>query len=365
MKILSKFGCAVLLVLALLSGGCRTANQNASGNMKFERLFSWGSPTSEAVAERYAAAGVTDILVRSRKQFDLAVKYGMTPYWKCFTPAGPHRQVMTPEETKHYEYINGKGLDRKLPLAERIKIIHQRWIEKQHRYGGEQVVEIDTLNSQNIPCFNSDEGLALSREKLDKMLEDAPDGAAGMFLDYFGYTNHHGCYCEKCLAEYRQYLAENKLKDTPENRTVFYREKLVDYYNKIIDHIKSKHPDYKIAIHVYPDFRNDHLYGNRTKADYCGQTVSWYFKWDENKIRKYTEYVLEHAKDHYPSAEGIPFIGINEDKNSSLAHKTPEEVEQELRIILASGSRTVMVCNGTAILEPGYFEVFRKYCGRK
>jgi hypothetical protein len=107
------------------------------------------------------------------------------------------------------------------------------------------------------------------------------------------------------------------------------------------------------------------LYGNRTKADYCGQTVSWYFKWDENKIRKYTEYVLEHAKDHYPSAEGIPFIGINEDKNSSLAHKTPEEVEQELRIILASGSRTVMVCNGTAILEPGYFEVFRKYCGRK
>ena len=365
MKKSSKFGWGVLLVFALLTGGCRTVDQNASGNQKFERLFSWGSPTSEAAAKRYAAAGVTDIVVHNRKQFDLAVKYGMTPYWKCFTPAGPHRQVMTPEETRHHDYINGKDLDRKLSRAERMKIIHRRRIEKQHRYGGEQIVEIDTLNNQNVPCFNCDEGLALSRKKLDKMMADAPDGAAGMFLDYFGYTNHQGCYCEKCLAKYRKYLAENKLKDTPENRTVFYRGKLVDYYNKIIDYIKSKHPNYKIAIHVYPDFRNDHLYGNRTKADYCGQTVSWYFKFDERKIREYTQFVVKRAKDHYPNAEGLPFIGLSTDKNHSLGYKTPAEVEHDMRTILAAGGRTVMVCNGNAIIEPGYFEVFRKYCGQK
>ena len=177
--------------------------------------------------------------------------------------------------------------------------------------------------------------------------------------------NHHGCYCKNCLQKYRQYLAARKLKDTPENKTAFYREKLVEYYNRVIDYIKNSHSNYKIVAHIYPDFRNDPLYGNRTKADYCGQTVSWYFKWDENKIRKYTEYVLNHAKDHFPSVEGIPFIGINEAKNSSLAHKTPMEVEQELRIILASGSRTVMVCNGTAILKAGYYEVFKKYCGKE
>ena len=364
MKKSSKFGWGVLLVFALLTGGCRTVDQNASGNQKFERLFSWGSPTSEAAAKRYAAAGVTDIVVHNRKQFDLAVKYGMTPYWKCFTPAGSHRQVMTPEEEKLQAYLAGKDLDPKMPRAERMKILHKRRIEKQHRYGGEPVKEIDVICS-NIACFISDEDLALSRQKLDQMMADAPDGVAGMYLDYFGYMNNRGCYCEKCLVKYRKYLAENKLQDTPGNRTVFYREKLAEYYNKVIDYIKSRHPDYKIAVHIYPDFRNDHLYGNRTKADYCGQTVSWYFKFDEPKIREYTQFVVKHAKDHFPNAEGLPFIGLSTDKNHSLGYKTPAEVEHDLRTILKAGGRTVMVCNGHDILKPGYFEVFRKYCGRK
>ena len=364
MSFAMKFGLAVFAVFALALGGCRTAEQNTTGNMKFVRLFSWGVPFNESVAERYSAAGVTDILVNNRKQYDFAVKYGMKPYWKCFLPAGPYTQVMTPEETKYHDYIKGKDLDSKLPRAERMKILHRRRIEKQHRYGGESVVDTDVISS-DIACFISDEGLALSRKKLDKMMADAPDGVAGMFLDFLGYMNQRGCYCEKCLAKYRKYLAENKLKDTPENRTVFYREKLAEYYNKIIDYIKSRHPDYKIAVHVYPDFREDHLYGNRTKADYCGQTVSWYFKFDERKIREYTQFVVKHAKDHFPNAEGLPFIGLSTDKNHSLGYKTPAEVEHDLQTILKAGGRTVMVCNGHAIIEPGYFEVFRKYCGRK
>ena len=364
MRMSNRFGWMLLLFFALLTGGCRTADQNVSGNMKFERLFCWGLPLNESFAKKYAAAGVTDIMVNNRKQYDFAVKYGMTPYWKCFTPAGPYPQVMTPEETKYHDFIKGKDLDSKLPRAERMKILHRRRIEKQHRYGGESVVETDVISS-DIACFISDEGLALSRKKLDKMMADAPDGVAGMFLDFLGYMNHRGCYCEKCLAKYRKYLAENKLKDTPENRTVFYREKLVDYYNKVIDYIKSKHPNYKIVVHIYPDFRNDPLYGNRTKADYCGQTVSWYFKFDERKIREYTQFVVKHAKDYYPNAEGLPFIGLSTDKNHSLGYKTLAEVEHDLRTILAAGGRTVMVCNGHKIIDPGYFEVFRKYCGRK
>ena len=358
---------AVLLGLILPLAGCRIAEETAvpANNMKFDRLFCWGRPADEQTAARYASAGVTDIVVQNQKQCDLAVKYGMTPYWKTFTPAGPHRQVMSEEETKHYDYINGKDLDRKLPRAERMKRIDARRIEKQHRYGGEPVTETDTLNTASVQCFISDDDFSFTRKKLDRLLKDAPPQAAGMFIDYIGYMNHHGCYCKNCLAKYRKYLADRKLKDTAENRTAFYRGKLVEYYNRVIDYIKSKRPDFKTVVHIYPDFRNDPLYGSRTKADYCGQTVSWYFKWDEKKIRKYTEYVLNHAKDHYPSAEGIPFIGINENNNSSLAHKTPEEVERELRIILASGSRTVMVCNGTAILKAGYYEVFKKYCGKE
>ena len=332
--------------------------------MKFDRLFCWGVPKDEQTAARYACAGVTDIVVRNKNQYDWAMKYGMTPYWKIFTPAGPHPQVMTEEETKHFDYINGKNLNRKLSRDEFIKLLHERRVEKQHRYGGEPVTEIDTLYME-IPCFISDDDFALTRKKIDQFLKDVPPHAAGMFIDFLGYMNHRGCYCKNCLQKYQQYLADRNLKDTQENKTAFYREKLVEYYNRVIDYIKSAHPNYKIVVHIYPDFRSDPLYGNRTKADYCGQTVSWYFRWDEDKIRKYTGYVLNHAKDYFPTVEGIPFIGINEAKNSSLAHKTPMEVEQELRIILESGSRTVMVCNGAAILEPGYYKVFKKYCGKE
>ena len=358
---------AVLLFAGVLPfiAGCRSAEgDNLSADAKFRRLFCWGTPRNDTEARKYAEAGVTDITVSNKKQFDLARQYGMTPYWKCFTPAGPHPQVMTPEEKKYYAYISGQDLDPKMPKAERMKILHRRRVEKRHRYGGEQVAPIDT-QSRSIPCFISDENLLLTKAKLDKLMKDAPEGAAGMFLDFIGYTNHHGCFCEKCLAKYKKFLAARKLADTPENKTLFYREKLVDYYNAVIGYIKSKHPGWKIALHIYPDFRDDHLYGNRTKADYCHQTVAWYFKWKEPKIRKYTKFVVGHAKDFYPFAEGIPFLGLSTDKTSSLGYKPPEDVEKELRIILSAGGRTLSVCNGSAIIEPGYLEVFRKYCGKQ
>ena len=355
-KLLSFSFCLILLFC-----GCRTENPSA---MKFDRLFSWGIPGNEKNAARYAGAGVTDVLVTNKKQYDLAVKYGMTPYWKCFMPVGPHKQVMTEEEQKHQSYISGLDLDKKLSGPERKKILHRRRIEKNHRYGGEIFEKTDTL-SGNIDCFISDDDFHLTRQKIDDLLKDAPKGAAGMFLDYIGYTNYQGCYCKDCLVKYRKYLIERKLKDTPENKTAFYREKLVEYYNKVIDYIKSRRPDFKIVVHIYPVFKNDPLYGNRTKADYCGQTVSWYFKWDERKIRKYTAFVLDHARDHYPFAEGIPFIGLSADKTSSLGYKTPEDVEHDLQTVLSAGSRTVMVCDGRVLLKDGYYEVFRKYCAKE
>ena len=70
-------------------------------DVKFRQIFSWSYPGNEQSAAKYAEAGVTDILVANRKQYDLALKYGMRPYWKCFIPSvyiclPP--QVMTPEE---------------------------------------------------------------------------------------------------------------------------------------------------------------------------------------------------------------------------------------------------------------------------
>lgn len=363
MKNVKKFMMYACCTAALLWGGCQSFGRSGTPE-KFDFFFCWGVASSEKAVARYAEAGVTDIIVRKQKEFDLALKYKIRAYWHCFTPAGPWPQVMTPEETKHYEYISGKDLDPKMARAERRKIIHQRRKAVQHRYGGEAVAKTDTQSSV-IPCFISDEGLVLSKKKIDLLLAKAPAGVTGTCLDFLGYTNHQGCYCKSCIAKYKKYLKEKNLADNAESKKIFYREKLVDYYNAVTDYIKSKRPEFKVLVHIYPDFRPDHLYGNRVNADYCGQTVSWYFQWDESKIRKYTQIVLNRAKEYHSFAEGIPFIGLSTDKSSSLGYKTPETVEAELKTILASGGRTLMVCNGADIITPGYFEVFKKYCGRE
>ena len=351
-----------LLLLSAFLAGCSSVEN--SREAKFTRVFCWGSPVNEETAEKYARAGVTDIVVNNLKQYELAGKYGMRAYWKCFHPEGPWRQVMTPAEEDHHNYISGRDLKSKMKPAERRAILDRRRREKQHRYGGEPVTEIDTLTT-GIKCFLSDKDLALSRKKLDAILDSAPKGAAGIYVDYIGYMNHRGCYCAECLQRYRNYLKERNLPDTQENKDNFYRDQLADHYNRIIAYVKQKRPDFKVVVHIYPEFRPDPLYGNRTGADFCGQTVAWYFKWPEKQIRKYTGYVVKHAKDHYSEAEGIPFLGLNTNEKSSLGFKTPADVESELKTILAAGGRTLMVCTGRCILEPGYCDVFRKYCGKE
>jgi hypothetical protein len=360
MKIVSLMVAAAMLIV-----GCRTTGGARLGKDKFERLFSWNLPNNEEGFERCVQAGVTDIIVHNTTQFELATKHGMRAYWKCFLPDGPYWQVMNEEETKHYDFINGKDLDPKMPREERSQIINQRRIDKNHRFGGEMVAEIDTINSMRIKCFISDDDFSYSQKRLDAILKDAPDGVCGIFMDYNGYMNHNGCYCENCLRKYRDFLADQQLEDSKETRKDFYLGQLIDYYNKVIDYVKKQRPDYKVVIHVYPDFKSEPLLGNRTKADYCGQTVAWYFKWHDDKIRKYTKYVIEHAKDYHKNAEGIPFLGISTDKKSPLAQKTPEDVEREMKQILKAGGRTLMICDGRAIIAPGFFEVFKKYSGKK
>ena len=132
-----------------------------------------------------------------------------------------------------------------------------------------------------------------------------------------------------------------------------------------IDYVKKQRPEFKIVIHAYPDFKPLPLYGNLVKADYCGQTVAWYFQWPEEKIQYYTKFVTGHSKDYYPHVEGIPFQGVNTNSNISLGYKTPADVEREIRQILAAGGKTLMVCDGPSIIEPGYFDVFKKYCGKE
>ncbi|MBO5761338.1 MAG: hypothetical protein J6S53_07340 [Lentisphaeria bacterium] len=360
LKILCLVFCALLLSSCTVQEK-KTISAKEELTPRFHRVFCWGRPTDEETARRYALSGVTDIPVSNQKQYDLAVKYGMTPYAACFTPGGPYIQKVTPEEEAFRRYIGGRDLDKKLPRKERDKIIHRRRLEKKYRYGGEKEVEMDVLN-EGIHCFISDTDFSYSRKRLDKILKQAVPGVKGIYFDYIGYINHKGCYCKNCLEKLHAFLKKNNLKDTQANRDIFYGNELVKYYNKAVDYVKSKRPDFKIVAHLYPDFQSDPLFGNRLKVDYCGQTVAWYFKWKQEKIARYTRFVVERARENYSFVEGIPFLGISSSTTSSLGYKTPAELEKELQTILASGGRTLMICNGHVMVEKGYFEVFKKYC---
>ena len=343
----------------LLVSGCTTFSARQP---KFERVFCWGVANSEENTRKYAEIGVTDIMVITQKHYDLAVKYGMTPYRGTFTPAGPYPQVISKEEAEYKDYISGKDLDKKLPKEERAKITTQRRLEKGYRYGGEPDNGAMNVMTFDTPCFNSDKNYALSKKKIDELLATAIPGVKGIFFDGIGYTNQHGCYCEKCLRDYKKYIADNKLPDTQASKDLFYRELLVNYFNAMIDYVKEKRPDFKVVAHYWPVFQPDPLFANRTKVDYCGQTVAWYFQWPLDKVAKYTKYVLKHEKKYHANSEGIAFVGLNASQGKALAYKSPEQLEAELKVILAVGGRTLMVCNGADMIKPGYYEVFRKYC---
>ena len=362
MKIWSFF--AIAAVFAVVCGGCCSFETNANAKKKFTRVFAWGTLRSEADTAKYAAAGVTDIQVFTKESFEWAKKYGITPYCKCFTPVGPHSQVMSPEETAAHNYINGIDLPKKLSRQERSRILDARRKEKNHRFGGNRIDPLDTINVSSMPCFASDKDLVMTKKKIDGLLKKAIPGVKGIYLDYFGYANHRGCYCKECLARYKAYLAKNKLPDTHVNKDIFYRDQLIRYYNQVVAYIKSKRPEFKIVAHFYPDFEPDPWFANRTSVDYAGQTVSWYFPWKPEDISVAVKDILRSDKKYYPHTEAIPFIGASTNSKGALGYKTPETIERELQTILAAGSSTLMVCSGSAIIHPDYVGVFTKYCGR-
>ncbi len=350
------------LLMSSLADGRTTLQPNTRAlPQKFRRVFCWGTLTDEETAKKYSEIGVTDICVNDRSQLGLALKYGITPYCGVFSPHGKHGQVMSQKEEEHFAYINTHDLEG-MTEAEKKKTRDQRRIEMKHRYGGEPVATLDTLNSIRIPCFVSDTNYERSKSAIDEICSRV-QGVKGIFFDYLGYSNFKGCYCQDCLEAYEKYREQNKLGDSQKTRDVFYRDMLVQYYNDMIDYVKNKRPGFKVVIHVYPTFLPEPLYGNRTKADFCGQTVAWYFPWASEKIARYTRITIGDQNKYFQDVQGVPFVGLNRNPGS-LWVKDAATLEQELQVILEAGGDMLMVCDGNDMIKPEIYPVFKKFCGK-
>lgn len=341
----------LLLVLGVLLTGSLGAAE------RFETLFSWGAVKDEACARAYAEIGVTDVFARGAEGFAAAKKYGMRAYCSFF-PCGRNAQGVTAEERKYLDYINAEDLrQQNVPADERGKAKARRLAESKCQFGGERVTSLD-MCPEPLPCFLSDTNCVKSVAALEKVLKDNPD-ADGVAFDYIGYTNLHSCECEGCKARLRTWLTEKGLEENETSRNRFFREALVGYINALVDEAKRIRPGIKVALHVYPAFMPDPLYGKDLKADFVQETVAWYFAWPESKIAAHTRKILDAP--HHPGSVSVPFVGLEANPESALPLKTPERLEAELKLVLANGGTRLAVCNGDDMLKPGYAEIFRKY----
>ena len=256
--------CSLLIVPAVLSIFFSAADLSAAGkelSAGFSRVFCWGRLTDEKTALQLRAAGVTDIPVYDRQQYELAVKHGITPYYGVFLPCGPHPQGLTAAELEYQRHI--AAADCPGTAKERYPEASRRRISVNYQYGGEPAGDGVEVLVSDIACFRSDENLELTRRRLDELMAPGWPEVKGIFLDFIGYVNYRSCECEKCRRDYREYLRKNRLEHSQEQKDAFFRDALVNYYDQVIELVKRRRADFKVVIHCYPAFLPEPLYGNR------------------------------------------------------------------------------------------------------
>ncbi|MFA6716542.1 MAG: carbohydrate-binding family 9-like protein [Victivallaceae bacterium] len=216
-------------------------------------------------------------------------------------------------------------------------------LEIGYQYGGEPInTETDVIITP-LPCFHHPEVMTLCQKKLDEILNNCPD-LKGIAFDYIGYRNYQACRCnisQKMFNDYYEKYLKGKLRKEKALEQ-FSLDTLVDFNNRLVDYIKSKKKNLKVATHVYPVFVAEPLYGNRLNVDYCCQTVAWFFQpyWSLKKVEDYTRTVIE-SEQRYFISQGIPFVGIFDAPNEMV--KSAKRFKEELAAIKKAGTKSLSI----------------------
>ena len=265
---------------------------------------------------------------------DLAQANGIEAYY-WFSPIArgkalaPLRQVMGPADEKRMAEIAADKSPRR------------------HGYqsGGEPLPGHHDVLLTRILCFHRPEVVAHCRKQIADMLAVCPK-LTGVAFDYFGYQNYRCCQCPRSLELLAQFRMAHPDLLEAKARDAFSLASLISFTNDLAGFVRRTKPGAKIAIHVYPVFVPDPLYGNRLDVDYCCQTVAWFFLpyWSRDKIERYSRTVVNEAGRYYPGQQGIPFVGAYVGR--PYADKSPERLAEELGIIQqAAGTTSWSVCS--------------------
>lgn len=266
---------------------------------------------------------------------------------KLWTDTYPDRpvpwQVMSEAEQAAHSFISA---------GQNMYLIPYQW-------GGEPVLTNEVLTTRII-CMSSPEARELLQQIIDGIV--SVPGIEGLAFDGFGYQNYHCCHCERCQGLLAQFRAAHPNMAEDEAQVTFFRDMLVGYINSLADYARSKRPEIKTTIHIWPVFAPEPLYGNRLDVDYCGQTAAWYTLWPQEKIAQYSRVISGEARKYFERQEGEGMIGYY-DNRRGFPVKDAACVEMELRTMIENGCRRIQVCSGLDVMKNAEVAaVFSRYC---
>lgn len=306
----------------------------------FEALIT-GNNNPQALARIVSAAQRHQIRIYSC----LSPMGGLGSLWKKHYPEQPVPwQVMSEEEETALRFITAGNNRYLLP----------------YQFGGEPVLTHEVL-IYPIICLSSNEARKMFEPVIDG-LATVP-GLAGVSFDGFGYQNYQRCYCDRCTRLLAAYQQAHPDLPPAEAATIFFRDLLVNYLNTLADYARSRRPDFKTSIHLWPVFAPEPLYGNRLNVDECGQTAAWYTLWPVEKIAAYSRRIVGEAKKYHPRQEGVGMIGYY-DRPGQFPVKDAARIDLEIKTMLDHGCRHIQVCSTLDVVKnQAIAEVFNKYFG--
>ena len=227
-----------------------------------------------------------------------------------------------------------------------------------YQFGGEPLLTNEVLTTPII-CLSNREARDLFEPVIDEIA--AVPGLAGLAFDGFGYQNYRCCRCGQCQKLLAEYRGKHPELSAEAAEVGFFRDSLVDYLNYLADYARSKRPDLKTCLHIWPVFAPEPLYGNRLDVDYCGQTAAWYTLWPQEKIAAYSRTISGEARKYYPRQQGVGMIGYY-DRPGEFPVKDAARVDMELKTMLSNGCRHIQVCSSLHVIRnKDIAAVFRKY----
>lgn len=199
--------------------------------------------------------------------------------------------------------------------------------EHQYQWGGEPVTGRNEVLFMRLRCPHRKETLNWARQDIAGVLTNCPD-VAGVALDYYGYQNYRNCRCAESERKLAAYRAQHPAMGEEDARAAFSADSLAAAINEVCNYVRELKPGARTAIHVYPTFLPEPLFGKRLDLDYCCQSVAWYFPpyWSDDKITRYAGRVVKEQNEHYSRQRGIPFVGV----------KPAERFSAEVRVVRAA-----------------------------